>query len=808
MFKPKVLKFTLLAVAGLFGWLDASDRLTPLFAQAPAGPSTSGTPKGSPQDDFDRSILPIPEPVFRGEIGITPRESTKDFPRDVKPPQGAPNVVIIMPDDVGFAASDVFGGPIPTPAFERVAKAGLTFNRFHTTAQCSPTRAALITGRNHHTCGTGAIMEMGIGYPGYNTVLSKKLAGMGDILKYNGYNTAWFGKNHNVPDWQNSQAGPFDLWPTGLGFEYFYGFIGGDTSMWEPALYEGTKPIEPPHDVADYHFDEDLADKAIERLQMLNVVAPEKPFFFYYVPGTAHAPHHAPKEWINKFKGKFDQGWDKLREDTFARQKKMGIIPQDAQLTNRPDAIAAWDSLDPERKKVFARQMEVFAGALAHCDHQINRFLDALEETGRMDNTIVIYIMGDNGASGEGNAQGMLNEMTLFNGVIEDFDDVKKQVDGLGGPMYFNHKPAGWAHATSTPFQWTKLVASHFGGTRNGMAISWPNRIKAKGEIRSQFHHVIDVLPTVLEAANIPAPVKVNGVDQKPIEGTSMVYTFDEAKADGRRRTQYFEIFGRRGIYHDGWVAATTPKTAPWLPSTPSKNANTDYNWELYNVDEDFSQATNLAAKFPDKLQAMKDRFLVEATKYNVLPLDDSNIERFAVSNRPSLTQGRTTFTYGAGMTRISEGNSPDLKNCSWQISADLTVPENGEADGMMFTQGGRFNGVGLYVHEGKPVFLYNFLNMERTRVAAKDALKPGKHTVVVKFDFLGGKQWGGPADATLLIDGQEAAKARIEKTIPLRISLDETMDIGEDAGTPVSEEYKVPFKFKGTLGKVVVELK
>ncbi len=756
-------------------------------------------------EKFGRTVLPIPEPVFRGRIGLTPAESQKDFPRQVEPPKGAPNVVIIMPDDVGFAASEVFGGPIPTPAFDRVAKEGLRYTTFHTTAQCSPTRAALLTGRNHHTAGTGSIMEMGVGYPGYNTLVSKKLAGIGEILKLNGYNTAWFGKNHNVPDWQNSQAGPFDLWPTGLGFEYFYGFLGGDANQWAPALFENTTPIEPPHDDPNYHFDVDLADQAIKRLQLLHAMAPDKPFFFYYVPGTSHAPHHAPKEWIDKFKGKFDNGWDALREQIFQRQKKLGVIPANTKLTERPKDLPAWDTLDDERKKVFARMMEVYAGALAHADHQINRFLDALKETGRMDNTLIIYIMGDNGPSGEGGAQGMLNEMTIFNGVTENFEDIKKAADGLGGPMYFNHKPAGWAHAMATPFQWTKLVASHFGGTRNGLAISWPAKIKDRGGLRTQFHHVIDILPTVLEATGIPAPVKVNGFDQKPIEGVSMAYTFDDANAPSARTTQYFEIYARRALYHDGWVAATTPKTAPWIPNEPSKNAHTDYKWELYNVTEDFSQANDLAKKYPDKLEALKDLFIVEATKYNVLPLDDSNIERFDVANRPSYAKGRTAFTFREGMIRIPEGSSPDLKNRSWQIEAEVTIPEK-DAKGLIFTQGGRFNGVGLYVLDGKPCFTYNYLNLNRTNLVGEAALAPGKHTLLVRFNYEGGGA-GKPADVELLVDGNVVAKERIEKTIPNRVSLDETLDVGEDTGTPISEDYKVPFKFTGDIESVTVRV-
>ncbi len=773
--------------------------------QGSAARADDGPPAG---DGFDRTRLPMAEPVFRGRIGLTPAGSAKDFPRQVAAPKGAPNVVVIMTDDVGFAASETFGGPVPTPAFDRVAEAGLRYNRFHTTAQCSPTRAALLTGRNHHTAGTGSIMEMGVGYPGYNTLVSNKLAGLGQILKLNGYNTAWFGKNHNVPDWQTSQSGPYDLWPSGLGFEYFYGFIGGDTNQWAPALVEDHKPIEPPHDDADYHFDVDLADQAIKRLRMLHAMTPDKPFFFYYVPGTSHAPHHAPKAWIDKFKGRFDAGWDALREEIFARQKRLGVVPEGTVLTPRPDAIAAWDSLDPERKKVFARMMEVYAASLAHCDHQINRLLDALEETGRMDNTLVIYIMGDNGASGEGGAQGMLNEMTLFNGVIEDFDDVKKGYETLGGPMHFNHKPAAWAHAMSTPFQWTKLVASHFGGTRNAMAISWPKRIKDAGGLRDQFHHVIDIMPTVLECCGLPAPVTVNGIDQKPVEGVSMAYTFDDAEAEGRRTTQYFEIYARRGIYHDGWVAATTPKAAPWNPAPASENAHTGYAWELYHVDEDFSQAHDLAAEHPERLQALKDLFLVEATKYNVLPLDDSTIERFDVANRPSNTAGRTTFTYYQGQLRIPEGSAPDLKNRSWDISAKVVVPEGG-AEGVVMTQGGRFNGLGMYLEKGKPVFVYNFLGLERYVVEAPEPLGQGEHEVVLRFNYKGAADKpGGPADMELVVDGAVVAKARAERTIPIRLSLDETLDIGEDTGTPVSESYHVPFRFTGTIGSVTITLR
>ena len=501
--------------------------------------------------DFNRTTLPIPDQPFQGKIGLRPADSVKDFPRDVKPPEGAPNILLILTDDVGFGASSTFGGPIPTPTMDRIANEGIRFNQFHTTALCSPTRSAVLTGRNHHSVATGSIMEAGTGYPGYNTLVPQNKRGLGDILKLNGYNTAWFGKNHNVPDWQSSQSGPFNLWPVGLGFEYFYGFVGGDTSQWSPALVENTRPIEPPHDDPDYNFDHDMANKAINWIRMQKAVAPNKPFLVYYAPGTAHAPHHASKEWIEKFKGKFDQGWDKQREMTFAKQKEMGIVPANAKLTARSPGIEAWDSFDADHKKVFARMMEVYAGALAHADYEIGRVVDSIEALGELDNTLIIYIQGDNGASAEGSQQGLLNEMTFFNNIPEDFNELLKHIDDLGGPMTFNHYPIGWAHAMDTPFQWTKQVASHFGGTRNGMAVSWPKGIKAKGEIRPQFEHVIDILPTILDVTGIPAPTSVYGIQQAPIEGKSMRYAFDDAKAPSNHTTQYFEMFANRALYND-----------------------------------------------------------------------------------------------------------------------------------------------------------------------------------------------------------------------------------------------------------------
>jgi arylsulfatase len=767
-----------------------------------AGPPAAATTP--PAGSSAQNVLPRPEPPFKGKIGRTVKDSVKDFPKEVSAPKGAPNILLILTDDVGFGASSTFGGLVPTAAMDRLAKAGLRYTQFHTTALCSPTRAALLSGRNHHSNATGVIMELASGFPGYNSLMPRSNGTFAEVLKQNGYTTAWYGKNHNVPDWHSSQAGPFDLWPTGLGFEYFYGFIGGDTSQWAPALFENIKPIEPPHDQKDYFFDKDMADHAIDRIRLLHAVAPEKPWLAYYAPGTAHAPHHAPKDWIARFKGKFDMGWDKMREETLARQKELGIVPKDTQLTARPKDIPAWDSLDADHKKVFAHMMEVYAAALSHCDAQMGRILDAIDEMGETENTLVIYIQGDNGASAEGTPQGLLNEMAVFNNIPEDFKQLMQQMDDLGGPMTFNHYPVGWAHAMDTPFQWTKQIASHFGGTRNGLVISWPARIKDKGGIRTQFSSVIDIYPTILEAVGVQTPSVLNGTTQKPVEGFSMVYTFDDPKAKSTHRTQYFEMFGNRAIYHDGWIAATTPPILPW--ATGAAVGIGDYKWELYNVDQDFSEANDLAAKEPQKLREMQDLFWAEAAKYNVLPLDNSKLERFDVSLRPSLTRGRTDFTYYPGMVRIPEGSAPDLKNKSFQISAAVEIPAGG-SEGVLITQGGRFNGLGLCLVKSKPVFYYNLVGVERTAVSGKEKLSPGKHTVVLDFKYDGGGIGKGGL-ATLTVDGKSVAEQRLERTIPFRVSADETLDVGEDTGTPVSEDYHVPFRFTGTLGKVVVSLR
>ena len=755
------------------------------------------------------SVLPRPEPPFGGHIGRTVKDSTPDFPKGIEAPAGAPNVLLIMTDDVGFGASSVFGGPVQTPNFQRVADDGLRYNMYHTTALCSPTRAALITGRNHHSVASGVITEFATGFPGYNSLVPTSAGSVGAVLKNNGYNTSWFGKMHNVPDWMSSQAGPFDLWPTGLGFEYFYGFIGGDTDQWHPALFENTKPIEP--DVGDptYILDRDLADKAIAWMRLQHSLAPNKPWLLYYATGTAHAPHHAPKDWIAKYKGQFDQGWDKLREETLARQIKLGVVPPNAKLTARPEQIPAWDSLSADQKRLYARMMEIYAGALSHADYNIGRLLDAVQESGQMDNTLIIFLMGDNGASAEGTLQGTTNELgTAANGVKESLPFLLSMIDELGGPRTYNHYPVGWAHATDTPMQWTKQIASHFGGSRNGMVISWPARIKDKGSLRSQFCHVIDIVPTIYEAAKITPPDMLDGVKQKPLDGVSLVYTFDNATAPTHHGTQYFEMLGNRAIYKDGWMASTTPLRLPWVTSGYEPNPD-DFKWELYNINEDFSQANNLVEKYPDKLKELQDAFDVEAKKYNVYPLDASFAERVNPAIRPSLTRGRSEFVYFPGMIRIPEGSAPDFKNKSWTIAAEVTIPQGG-ADGVLATIGGRFGGWALLVQDGKPLFAYAYSNQpeHKFRVASSQPLTAGNHIIRVKFAYDGGGIGKG-ATATLLVDEKQVGEGRIAQTIPARFSLDETFDIGQDTATPVLEEYeaKMPYRFNGTLKRFVVVL-
>ncbi|NLZ05965.1 MAG: arylsulfatase [Phycisphaerae bacterium] len=752
-----------------------------------------------------QEVLPASPTPFKGQIGLSAKDSKSDFPKPVQTPKGAPNVVLILLDDVGFGASSTFGGPCQTPTLDRLARSGLRYTQFHTTALCSPTRAALITGRNHHSVHTGVIMELGTGYPGYDSVMGKDTATVAEVLKQKGWNTSWFGKNHNVPDWQTSQAGPFDLWPTRLGFEHFYGFLGGDTNQWRPAVFEGTRPIEPYLGNPDYNFDYDIADRAIQWVRNQKAVAPDKPFFLYYAPGATHAPHHPKKEWIAKYTGKFDQGWDKVREETLARQKELGIVPANTQLTKRHAELPAWDSLNAEQKQLSAYMMEVYAGYFSQTDYNIGRVLDAIEQLGQLDNTLVIYIVGDNGASVEGNIQGSLNEVASLNRIPEDFRQMLKRKDDLGTWKTINHYPVPWAHAMNTPFQYAKGYASHYGGTRNGMVISWPAGIKDRGGIRTQWHHTIDIVPTLLELCGLQQPSVVNGVAQKPIEGVSMAYTFDDPKAPSTRRTQYFEMFGMRGIYHDGWVACTTPLMPLGDAGDPTADVVTGYQWELYRVAEDFSEAANLAQENPDKLHELQLLFYAEAAKYNVLPLDHNRLPRFDVSIRPSLTRGRTEFTYQGSVARIPEGAAPDLKNKSFRITADVVLPKGSE-EGVVVTHGGLAAGYALMFEAGRPAFHYNFGNVAHFRVAAPDALTPGKHTVVFDFKYDGGGIGKG-GQGTLSVDGKQVARGRIGNTIPFRMAVDETFDIGEDTGTPVSLDYDVPFKFTGQIQKVVINL-
>jgi arylsulfatase len=761
-------------------------------------------------DILQGTVLPYPELPFRGKIERLAKDSIPDFPKGAEPPKGAPNVLLIMTDDVGFGASSTFGGPVPTPTFDRVANSGLRYTMYHTTSLCSPTRAALITGRNHHTCASGCITEAATGFPGYNSVISKSCGTVGQILRHNAYNTSWFGKMHNVPDWMSSKAGPYDLWPTGLGFEYFYGFLGGDTDNWHPALYENIEPIEPYIGKPDYILNTDLANKAITWMRMQHAVAPNKPWMIYYTPGSAHAPHHAPKDWISKFKGSFDQGWDKVREETLARQKRLGIVPENTRLTKRPESIPAWDSLSADQKRVYARMMEVYAAALSHADYEIGRVIDGIEESGQLDNTLVIYLMGDNGASAEGSMQGTTNEVgTAGNGVPENLEYLLSMIDELGGPLTYNHYPVGWAHAMDSPMQWTKQVASHFGGTRNGMAVSWPARIKDAGGFRHQFCHVIDIVPTILEAVGVPAPTMMDGIEQKPIEGTSLVYTFANASAPGRHSVQYFEMQGNRAIYKDGWMASTTPLRLPWETAVGIEPSPDDFKWELYNVNEDNSQANDLAKENPQKLKELQAAFEAEAQKYNVYPLDSSAAARLDPSIRPSLSRGRSEFVFYPGLTRIPEGSAPDFKNKSFSMAAEVEVPPGG-AEGVLATMGGRFGGWGLFVLDGKPQFAYAFSNQpkHKYRIASSESLSPGKHTVRIDFIYDGGGIGKG-GTVRLWVDQRQVAEGRVDRTVVVRFSLDETFDIGEDTGTPVVEDYldKMPFRYEGTLRKFVVVL-
>ena len=765
----------------------------------------------SVQDKTPRTNLPIPDQPHVGLTTYDAKNPDTNYPpiRELRPPKGAPNVLIVLIDDVGFGATSAFGGPCLTPNFEKLATNGLKYNRFHTTALCSPTRQALLTGRNHHSCGMGSITELATSAPGASSILPNTISPIARTLKLNGYSTSQFGKCHEVPVWQNSPIGPFDAWPTGGGgFEYFYGFIGGETNQWYPAIYDGTTPIEPEKTPEEgYHFTEDMTTKAIKWIRQQKSLAPDKPFFTYFAPGATHAPHHVPKEWADKYKGKFDQGWDKLREETFARQKKLGVIPKDCPLTARHPEIPAWDSIDPVMQKVMARQMEVYAGYMAHTDHHVGRLVDSLKELGILDDTLIYLILGDNGASAEGSLQGCFNEMAPLTGFpdLETAEFLTERLDKLGGVEAYNHYAVGWAHAMDTPYQWTKQVASHFGGTRNGTIVHWTNGIKARGEIRSQFHHVIDIAPTILEAAGLPEPVFVNGVQQRPIEGVSMLYSFDDAKAAERHETQYFEMSGNRGIYHKGWTAVTRHRT-PWLTAGVAPPAFDDDVWELYDTNTDWSQSKNLAKEHPQKLRDLQRQWLIEAVKYNVVPLDDRFAERANadIAGRPQLTKGKRQLLFG-GMGRLTEGSIVNYKNKSHAVTAELIVPESG-AEGVIVAVGGIIGGWSLYAKDGKPKYCYNFYGVHRYTVEGASKLPPGTHQLRMEFKYDGGGIAKGGL-VTLYVDGQKAGEGRVDQTEPAIFSADETLDIGDEFGSPVTPDYPKRKKFTGEVNWVEIDV-
>ena len=845
-----------------------------VVAQQPNG--GSGSPGGT--TTLDPKQVPGPNPKFGGVIKQKASESTPWWAPRVVPPKGAPNVLLIMTDDQGFGAPSTFGGVIPTPAMDRIAKAGLRYTNFHSTSLCSPTRAALITGRNHHSVGSGVVGEIATGYPGYDSIIPVEKSTIGTILKENGYATSWFGKDHNTPSYQSSQAGPFNQWPNGMGFEYFYGFVGGDASQWQPNLYRNTTAIYPFEGNPGWNLETAMADEAIGYMKQLKEVAPSKPWFVYYVPGATHAPHHPTEEWIKKVSDMhlFDEGWNKVREKIFANQKRLGIMPQNAQLTEWPKSLPEWDSLSLEEKKLFIKQADVYGAYLAYADNEIGRVIQSVEDLGELDNTLIIYIGGDNGASAEGMLNGTPNEFTTFNGIPVPVKDQLLWYPFWGSERTFPHFAAPWAWAMDTPFKWVKQVPSHFGGTSQGVAMSWPGHINDVGGIRNQFHHVIDIVPTILEATGIQAPASINGITQSPIEGTSMAYTWDKANASAptKHTTQYFEMLGNRAIYSDGWVAATTPATLPWEMSTKTPpDVISGYNWELYNVMDDPTQSKDLAAAMPDKVKQMQALFYSEAAKYNVLPLDNSTLSRWN-TERPSLKVGRTLFSYSGELYGVVSSAAPDILNKSYRITAEVEVPDGG-GQGMIVTDGGRFGGYAMFLSrsfnwwdnasvfrnigllvllfglllvwmgrsrhwksitmglsylvvvlaaclviavfttrivglgQGKPVFLYNFLDLKRTAWAGPE-LSAGKHTIV--FDFKSdGPDLGKGGTGVLLVDGREVDRKSIEHGTPVTFPEDESFDIGRDTRTGVAlleYRYDPPFKFNGKIDNVTFDLK
>ena len=750
-------------------------------------------------------VIPEPDSPFGGKIGTTYKESTPDFPKPVAPPAGAPNVLLILTDDTGFGHAATFGGAAATPNLDRLAQSGLRFNRFHTTALCSPTRAALLTGRNHHSVGTGVIIEMGTGYPGYTGTVPKTTAGLPEVLRLNGYATAAIGKWHNTPSTEISPSGPFDRWPTGStwGFEYFYGFMQGETPQYTPVLYRNTSPVPPPRTPEQgYHLTADSADEAIGWINGVNATNPNKPWFLYFATGGVHSPHHAPQDYRDKYKGRFDGGWDKYREETFARQKALGVVPANAKLPPLPKDVPPWDGLSADAKRVYARLMENYTAYLEYTDAQIGRVIDSVSATGEADNTVIIYIVGDNGASAEGGLEGTVNAIASMNGLQLGLPGLLAKFDDIGGPGTEPHIPVGWALAANTPFQWTKQIASHFGGTRNPMVISWPKRITDKGGLRSQFHHITDIAPTILEAAGVAAPQVVNGVTQKPIEGMGMAYTFPSASAPDRRTVQYFELLGNRAIYKDGWVAATQ-HGIPWKTAGQDKAFEAD-TWELYDVNNDFTEATDLAMQFPDRLKELQAAFDTEARKYDVYPLDDRFAQRFDQSLRPNPLTGLTTFTYGPGVSYINENAFINAHNVAFSITAEVDA-DRGPANGVIAAIGGGTSGWSLYVKDGRPTFYYNFFEVSGYRIQSATRLPSGTSTVRVEFtpEAAG---LGKAAAVKIYMDGKPVAAGRVERTVPLGYGA-EGFDVGADNISAVSPDYKSPFAFHGTVKSVTIAL-
>jgi arylsulfatase A-like enzyme len=785
---------------------------------------TTGAP-GAPDatTTIDGRYLPPPPQKFLGDISLNAGQSKTAWPARVVPPKGAPNILLIMTDDVGFGAPSTFGGVIPTPAMDSIAAAGLRYTNFNSTSLCSPTRAALITGRNHHSVGFGVISEIATGFPGYNSVIGKDSATIGRILLDNGYRTSWFGKNHNTPVYQTSAAGPFDQWPTGMGFEYFYGFMGGDADQWGPgSLFRNTTHVAPFLGKPGWNLITDMADDAIRWVNELNDINPDLPFLMYYVPGGTHSPHHPTPEWVQKISDMhlFDKGWTAVREQIFANQKRLGVIPQNAKLTPWPKSILKdWESLTPVEKKLFIRQADVYGAYLAYTDHEIGRVIQAVKDLGKFDNTIIIYISGDNGSSAEGSPTGTPNEITAFNGVQLTAEQQMPFYDAWGSAMTYPHYAVGWAWTFDTPYKWTKQIPSYFGGTRQGMAISWPARIKDQGGIRTQFHHVIDIVPTLLDITNIPAPVMVDGIGQKPIEGVSFAYTFDKANANApsTHHTQYFEMLGVQGLYNDGWMLSADPIRAPWQLDTKAiTDPASAFKFELFDLSKDWTQFTDVSAANPQKVQEMRDLMFGEFAKYQVLPLDSTASPRF-VTPRPSLAAGRSVYNYSGTPISMPVGNQPSTLNTSFTITAEITVPAGG-ADGVIVNEGGRFYGYALYLLKSKPVFTYNLLDLQRTRWEGADALTPGKHTIVYdfKYDGLGSATLaynntsgvGRGGTGTLKVDGKVVQTQKQDRSLPLVMPLDITFDIGLSGANPVDDrDYKVPFDFTGTINKVTIAL-